>query len=522
MTEQEQDHPAPGQNADATAETNQTTPPVKPAGKESLGKALGSLGFWIGLIIALKIFAADIFVIPTGSMEPTLHGRDNAGDRIFCTKLNYLWRTPERWEVFVFKFPYMQTPQGEQSPYKGENYIKRCVGMPGEALALRRGDVFISRNGGPLQRQIKPPAVQAGMWLPVYDQPLREVSTEELGSFWQVAGWTKEGDVLVSAEANSILTYLPRTRFDQQAGVPDRYFRRQYVDFACPAAGCGGKLRQTCSSPMLTGRCPRCHRLLTEENVTYYDFRCEYPIKYRPYMTQEAKLGDSIFRESDWHYVPDLRVRTQAKLASGATLELKILDDRHICTVTISPAGRATFQVDGKPLPMNILLPEESSGKSATSGVRPAADVAGAVDLAPGSIAPDSWHEWDFQRVDGTLRLFADGQPIVLSGLFDLGVPADQQNPLNSNVNIAARGKVQLQRLSIERDVYYYCTLDPRSRFINGIYQLPATGYLALGDNQPSSSDSRDWGPVPQVNLVGTGQFTWWPPQAARLLSLGQ
>lgn len=35
--------------------------------------------------------------------------------------------------------------------------------------------------------------------------------------------------------------------------------------------------------------------------------------------------------------------------------------------------------------------------------------------------------------------------------------------------------------------------------------------YWAMGDNQLSSSDSRFWGPVPQVNLVGPALIVYWP-----------
>jgi len=35
--------------------------------------------------------------------------------------------------------------------------------------------------------------------------------------------------------------------------------------------------------------------------------------------------------------------------------------------------------------------------------------------------------------------------------------------------------------------------------------------YFALGDNSFHSSDSRDWGPVPQRNLMGCGLLVYWP-----------
>jgi signal peptidase I len=56
-----------------------------------------------------------------------------AGDRIVVSKLEYLFRDPERWDVIVFKYP------GAAKV----NYIKRLVGLPGETLTINNGDVFI-------------------------------------------------------------------------------------------------------------------------------------------------------------------------------------------------------------------------------------------------------------------------------------------------------------------------------------------------------------------------------------------
>lgn len=42
-------------------------------------------------------------------------------------------------------------------------------------------------------------------------------------------------------------------------------------------------------------------------------------------------------------------------------------------------------------------------------------------------------------------------------------------------------------------------------------FTVPPKRYFAMGDNSYHSSDSRDWGPVPQANIMGRGLFVYWP-----------
>ena len=42
-------------------------------------------------------------------------------------------------------------------------------------------------------------------------------------------------------------------------------------------------------------------------------------------------------------------------------------------------------------------------------------------------------------------------------------------------------------------------------------YIVPDKNYFAMGDNSYHSSDSRDWGPVPEQNIMGRGVFVYWP-----------
>lgn len=55
---------------------------------------------------------------------------NHGGDRIIASK----FLTPRRWDIIVFRFPAI--PE--------ENYVKRLVGLPGETIYLKDGDVWIN------------------------------------------------------------------------------------------------------------------------------------------------------------------------------------------------------------------------------------------------------------------------------------------------------------------------------------------------------------------------------------------
>jgi len=176
----------------------------------------------VGIVIAFVMafvfrgFVIEGFVIPTGSMAPTLLGehfravgpesgygwdvgptprsgsmqdldvtdpvlgtrvtqpdaRRRSGDRVFVLKYLDGIHEPKRWDVVVFK-----------NPGTRETYIKRLLGKPGEQIALVDGDVFArdfesgttSTRGAEAWReegwgvQRKGERVQRAVWQPVFD-----------------------------------------------------------------------------------------------------------------------------------------------------------------------------------------------------------------------------------------------------------------------------------------------------------------------------------------------------------------
>lgn len=122
--------------------------------------------------------------------------------RIFVNKFIYRLRKPRRWEVVVFLYPGYSARctdcgwQGDfvstedvicpdcgldEFEFASKNFIKRVVGMPGETVQLRHGDLYVD---GQMAR--KPPHVQERMWFHVFDSaftPRREiVPTWDLGA----------------------------------------------------------------------------------------------------------------------------------------------------------------------------------------------------------------------------------------------------------------------------------------------------------------------------------------------------
>ena len=121
--------------------------PVKPG--KSAAREWGEAIIIAGLLaIFLRTFFFQIYKIPTTSMVPVLM----PGDKIFVSKMHYgprlpfinkrVWsmREPKRGEVVVFV-----PPQEAVKPwYVRKQYIKRLIGLPGDKVLIRQGNIYIN------------------------------------------------------------------------------------------------------------------------------------------------------------------------------------------------------------------------------------------------------------------------------------------------------------------------------------------------------------------------------------------
>src|SRR6202158_5742184 len=181
--------PAPQRAPDRSWIPFHSRKPSDPAQQgDSFREIVETVVFVVVLVLMLKSFAAEAFVIPTGSMAETLLGYQkevtcpkcqytfpvntsgeiersppkavigcicpncryqlkrnempddsNTGDRVLVAKFIYdlFQGHPDRLDVVVFKYP--EAPQKDYTPM---NYIKRCIGLPGETIGIYYGKLY--------------------------------------------------------------------------------------------------------------------------------------------------------------------------------------------------------------------------------------------------------------------------------------------------------------------------------------------------------------------------------------------
>ncbi len=211
------------------------TPVKKVANPYATRETIESVIVAFILAFLFRAFVAEAFVIPTGSMAPTLMGahkdticdhcgalyqstasfefdRENttsltdrvavgsscamcratnafdlrgnedhvtfSGDRILVSKFDYLFCDPQRWDVLVFKYPVDARM----------NYIKRLVGLPGEFLHIEGGDVYVRKaESEPWKLARKPPHKALAMLQVVSDtrHQARDLVEKGWPSLWQ-------------------------------------------------------------------------------------------------------------------------------------------------------------------------------------------------------------------------------------------------------------------------------------------------------------------------------------------------
>lgn len=466
----------------------------------------------VAFVIAMtfRAFVTEGFVIPTGSMAPTLLGQHldfrspetgwrhavgfdasvgsaeeararlaqiadpllgpyrpgsgvtpgvpklvRAGDRILINKLSYVLGSPQRFDTVVFKNP--TNPNGADG-----NFIKRLIGLPGESLWIVDGDIFVApleaaEDFSQYRVQRKPEHVQRAVWQPIFRSlqlPPSVAERPDAQPMWG-PGWS-------------------------------------FAD---------GVYRHDGDGPVLLEWNKDSRRLLTD--WTSYN-----------QLSRSADEGDS--------FVGDFRVAgtvVPGRDGMRATVELEARDTQFRFEID---GGRAAIRL--RPLAFRDLGPEEGWTGPAAVSVEP---------LEAGRpVRVECWHadqrlvlwidgrrvlEHDYEWTPRERLERATGQAAGGDDAAALGALATR--PIRSMALIRWNfdGPVEVDRLEVDRDLHYaaYDTLklpfslrtnparpdlgDLRMRHGYGCHpstpaKLEADQFYMLGDNTLASSDSRAWG----------------------------
>ncbi len=105
------------------------------------------------LFLAINL-AVQNYDVDGPSMEPSLHNQE----RIMVDKVSYLFHSPDRGDVVVFKAP----------PSPSEDYVKRIIAVPGDTITIIGTTVKV--NGTTLNETYVDPADQGNGYAPIVNR----------------------------------------------------------------------------------------------------------------------------------------------------------------------------------------------------------------------------------------------------------------------------------------------------------------------------------------------------------------
>lgn len=94
------------------------------------------------IVVPLRLFVAKPFIVSGASMQPTFE----TGQYLIVDELSYRFENPARLDVVIFRYPKDPT----------QYFIKRIIGLPGEVVAIRNGDVYVTTTSGTTMKLDEP------------------------------------------------------------------------------------------------------------------------------------------------------------------------------------------------------------------------------------------------------------------------------------------------------------------------------------------------------------------------------
>jgi signal peptidase I len=435
-------------------------------------------------VLFVRTFSAEAYVVPTGSMAPTLlglhreitcrncryvfvvgideerqtgqavcpncgqRGLDDApavecgGDRVLVQKFLYDFRRPKRWEVAVFHFP------GEPT----QAYVKRVVGLPGEAIRIKDGDIFV--DGKIVRKSLE--EIRA-MRILVHDSRFQPEDGKRFPR-WQFRSGARDPEVESGWVAQD--GQFAHTVLDHEARPRADWLVYKHWD---PSRGKYGPVRD------------------------FYGYN-----------------GGDFGADNE---VADVGVEARLCVSDAVDVILLALRSGSDQFVVRIPVGRRG----------SIELMRNNQRKALVNCRNPFEDVG----LWPRTVALEA------VVIDRRVQVAIDGK--LLFDPYDFDDPIALGLTSESPVAIGVRGgALEVTDLRIYRDIYYTSSLANTPRRSQGMatdVKLGKDEYFVLGDNSPVSNDSRFWneGPVVRGSMfVGRPFLVHLPGQVVALNVFGR
>lgn len=190
-----------GQTSETTAEEKEEISGARSL-KSVLWEWIKTFVYAIALALFIRTFFLATYVIPTGSMEPTLHGAMNygLGDRIIAIKFTYGIRVPftdrrifqltepKRGDIVVFE------SDGISGYNSKKHLIKRVAALGGERVRIASSGSYVDLEKGTIKKREgniyingkrleKPASVAEKTYYPAGEYGSKEVTVPEAHYF---------------------------------------------------------------------------------------------------------------------------------------------------------------------------------------------------------------------------------------------------------------------------------------------------------------------------------------------------
>ncbi|WP_372365971.1 signal peptidase I [Candidatus Uabimicrobium sp. HlEnr_7] len=256
-----------------------------------------------GLIISLMVhhFFLQSFKVMTRSMEPTLIGDVDCGDRILVKKHAYIFKKPQRWDPIVFFYP-----QNNR-----QIFIKRLIGLPGEKVHIRNGEIYIDNM---IVR--KPPKVVNELLYPLFKTHDNIEYNWEYSNKWQV----NAREISVKTKQITWCEYKNTITNRYEPINNQRFFYRK--QYAYPVGGSErvGEIRLKFNVSLLDSS----GKLFLELREGEYRFLCEMSTQNSGQISRYQSENDEVLQ----------KVNFAEKLQKNQSITFENIDD--LITLTIN------------------------------------------------------------------------------------------------------------------------------------------------------------------------------------------